>query len=62
MMNKTQNEELLSALADKAHIQKIPTEKTRDLENIVFDALNSTVGGIVITHILAHIVCFMSPL
>ena len=48
-MNQIKNKELLGALTDKAHIQKIPTEQARDLVNIVFDALNSTLGEIVIT-------------
>ena len=59
-MNKPKNEELLGALADKAHIQKIPSEQARDLVNIVFDALNSTVGGVVITDING-IIMFTNP-
>ena len=59
-MNQIKNKELFGALTDKAHIQKIPTEQARDLVNIVFDALNSTVGGVIITDTNGNIV-FVNP-
>ena len=59
-MNKSKNKELLGSLADKSRIQKMPSEQARDLVNIVFDALNSTVGGVVITD-TNGIIMFVNP-
>ena len=59
-MKNLKDKELLSALADKAHFENLPTEQARDLVNVVFDALNSTVGGIIITD-MNSVIKFVNP-
>lgn len=54
------NIELIKQFTDKNLIDKLSLKTQRDLLSIVFDALNSTVGGLIITNIKGGI-CFANP-
>jgi PAS domain S-box-containing protein len=54
------NTELIQQLTDENLIDKLSSKNQRDVLSIVFDAINSTVGGLIITNINGDI-CFANP-
>lgn len=54
------NTELIQQLTDENLIDKLSSKNQRDVLSIVFDAINSTVGGLIITNINGNI-CFANP-
>ena len=59
-MKTDEDKNIVNAFSNKDLLQRIPSEKARDLVNVVFDTLNSTVSGVIVTD-LDGMITFVNP-